>query len=67
VTDIDPNWAEMNLRTASLTDGEMVLTYTVVMPLDSNIRDGYTWIDTSKISNDHPSYEELSLAVRGIA
>ena len=48
-------------------DDVMAITYTTVIPLDSHIRDGYTWIDTGKIDTDHESYDELNIAVRGIS
>lgn len=52
--DLNGNWANMTLADANINEGDLELTYSTMVPIDSSFRKPV--VDTSKVDKD---YEEL--------
>ena len=66
ITNLDMNWVNPVLRSATNKGDNLVLTYSCVIPLDTLITEGNTWIECGVVPQDAEGYEEMVASIRSI-
>lgn len=68
VSDLSANWMTPTIRSAVFDDdGQLTITYTCNIPLDTVLTKGYVFEDAGQVSTELSAYNSLVEAVRSIS
>lgn len=65
--DVASSWLNIKLRSVKVDNGDVVITYSCVVPFDCAISDRVSWISTNKIKREETYYQDLMDTIRNIS